>query len=79
MLSKWYNFLGPALTQGSCLEPLGAHRLCPLTDSLPISSAGAGGNALPHLLPTLLSLFRSVHPLTLPFSVWVEFEFLQLT
>lgn len=55
-----------------------AHRLCPLTDSLTISSAGAGGNALPHLLPTLLSLFRSVHPLMLPFSVWVEFEFLQL-
>lgn len=51
------NFLGLALTQspsGAC----DAHRLCPLTDSFKgtVSSAGAGGNALPHLLPTLTSL-----------------------
>lgn len=39
------NFLRPALSQGPCLEPLHAHGLCPLTDSLKgtISSAGAGG------------------------------------
>lgn len=72
------NFLGPTLSQGSCLEPPHAHGLCPLTDSLKdtVSSAGAGGNTLLHLLPTLRSHFGYIRS---PFYVWLEFEFLQLT
>lgn len=69
------NFLGPACPQSPCLEPVMPTDCAHLLTHLKVQAAEQVQEEMHHLI-FLRFPVRYAHPFVLPFSVWLEFEFL---